>query len=815
MLIPSDFLTLAVFPVLVGPLQTLLALLPAILLGVGSMVMAIFRPGGFVRLVRFVWRQKLFLGTVAAIVIAVPYGLPARLVQGRPANSVFDTRAGTNWDASRGSPRHLGRGPGIDDATAPGTIWTNARDKTVLSSPAITGDHILFSTATDIGPFSPEGRGAIVCVDAHSGKEVWRYAPDNHRATFSSPVVSGTSVVCGEGLHQVEDARITCLDLGTGRLRWEFRTKSHVESTPAIADGRVFVGAGSDGFYCLSLDPDSAGQPQVLWHAPAEDFADCESSPAVADGVVYFGLGEGGAAICALQAETGKLLWKLPTQFPVFAPPTIADGKLYIAAGNGNYVQSAADLLHMKLQMMKEEGSNEQQLVEARERLKPIGVVSCIDLATRNVDWTFSAGDAILGAIACTMDSLYFGSRDGNLYRLSRSGELLGKYDLHEPLISSPAIGLKHVYCTTNSGRLFCLDQSSMKPVWDVTLGIGAAFSSSPTLAHGHIYIGTAQDGLRCVGRPGAPEPAVWNQGERGGSVDGVPIPETSTDLWSYPAEDDRTFVVTAPLMILDGSLYAAGDASGQTRLVKLDLDPTPTRDRLVWSREFENRVRFAPAGCGERICIVEDCSRIHCLSTGNGKPHWSLPLVGMSAMKTWIDRDTRGAGITLDRSRVFVWTDRHFLSCFDLDDGDLNWDLTIQGHHPDIDLGRVGFGVPALSGDLVVTMHVSAAEPRKEDLPTLTRLIVQDAMTGIELWQLESADAPIAGPIVEGNEIHIPVRDGTIVRRITDGMLLRHQAAVPSDADNTRRFPTVSFGGRAYEVTDSGRIVCRGAASP
>ena len=69
--------------------------------------------------------------------------------------------------------------------------------------------------------------------------EVWRYAPDNYRATFSSPVVQGNFVVCGEGLHQVDDARVTCLNVGSGERRWEFRTLSHVESTPAISQGCV------------------------------------------------------------------------------------------------------------------------------------------------------------------------------------------------------------------------------------------------------------------------------------------------------------------------------------------------------------------------------------------------------------------------------------------------------------------------------------------------------------------------------------------------------------------------------------------------
>ena len=61
----------------------------------------------------------------------------------------------------------------------------------------------------------------------------------------------------------------------------------------------------------------------------------------------------------AVQIETGELLWKVSTPYPVFAPPTIADGKLFIATGNGNYIQSTADLLEMKLQILRDDGATE------------------------------------------------------------------------------------------------------------------------------------------------------------------------------------------------------------------------------------------------------------------------------------------------------------------------------------------------------------------------------------------------------------------------------------------------------------------------
>jgi outer membrane protein assembly factor BamB len=828
----SGLPTIAVFPVLVGPLQTLLALLPAILLGAGSMVFAIFRPGGFARLLRFLWRQKLFLATVVGIVYAWQAGLPARLIGGQSSRiTPVQTATGTNWECDRGGSHRLGRGPGNTDATSQGVVWSNLRDKTVLSSVAVSGDRVYYSTATDIGPFSPQGRGAIVCVDAGTGEEVWRYAPDNYRATFSSPVVSGNNLVCGEGLHQVDDARVTCLDARTGERRWEFRTRSHVESTAAIDGNRVFIGAGSDGFYCLAIDPDSAGQAQVLWHLESKDFPDCESSPAIGDGVVYFGLGEGGNAVCAVKAESGELLWKLATPYPVFGSPTLVDGKLFVATGNGNYVQSATDLLAMKLQLLRDDGASEAELAAARERFKPVGEVWCIDLATQAAVWKFITGDAILGSIACgdtTDEAIYFGSRDGHVYRVSMSGQLLSKSNLNEPIVASPALGRQHVYCSTLSGRLYCLDRISLKPVWDSSLGTGTTFSSSPTLANGHIYIGTAQNGLRCIGYPGETKPPMWTNGERGGSADDTPVPEAPELLWQYPDAESSPFVATAPLMPLDGAVYVAGTRGGRSELIKLDPMPEESAPRQVWSRHFEGAITVAPVGCGERLCVIETNANVailhlRCLSAIDGQDLGSHEIPGPS------NRD-QGAhdsqGLSLDHRAVYTWTVDGCLSCFDLMTGDPRWIQNRQEH--DVE----GFATPVLSDNIIFALshrRVIADESLIDQKGSssitkrLPRLSAIDAFTGVELWRVALPELPLGSPQADAQELLIPHQQHIAVYSMIDGTLLRRQgltetplASLPKTMDLGKSItPAIAIKGRVLYATDQGRIVCVGAASP
>ena len=819
-------LTLAVFPVLVGPLQTLLALLPAILLGLGSMVFAVFKPGGFKKLIRFVWRQKYFLAVTSAIIVLFKYEIQPRLTSARISKSQASEELSSNWSTALGGAHRLSRGPGEIDATSPGVVWQNSRDATVLSSPCVAGNLVIFSTATDIGPFTPEGRGAIVCVDAHSGTEVWRYAPSNYRATFSSPVVSGDTVVCGEGLHQVEDARVTCLNLRTGERQWEFRTRSHVESTAAIADGRVFIGAGSDGFYCLAVEPDPQGQARVLWHLDASDYPDCESSPVVVDDVVYFGLGEGGNAVCAVQAETGQLLWKLPTPYPVFAPPTIADGKLFLSTGNGNYVQSASDLLAMKLQILKDDGATEQQLAEAAEKHKAVGEVWCVDLATHTSLWKFSTSDAVLGAIAFDSGDVYFGSRDRHIYKLSKHGQLIASYDLPAPMVSSPAVGTKHVYCTTTNGRLICLNDN-LKPVWDSGLGPGETFSSSPVTAHGHVYIGTARQGLQCLGKPGLPPVPVWNRGEIGGSADDIPIPQDGTELWHFPSEDQSQILVTAPMMPLQDSLFAAGIQDGQTKLVRLKIKTADETNRLVWSKGFAGRIVAPLVGIGETICVAEEATddstlTLHAISVSDGTIRWSHPV-----KKTSHQSRVLGAplfhGIAINQDRIYFWRDKGALSCLDLAHGKELWSQP-PTNLPDTALNNgsseSGWGVPTVAADLLFVLTTTEADSRSFTLSAM------DAESGTTLWRKALDVPPTSSPIVDGLQVMLQNGSSAALYDIVDGRFLRSVAA--SDVSAWRRLvnpdesmfgklvaPVVGAKGHAMFATDRGKIVCFGSESP
>jgi len=86
--------------------------------------------------------------------------------------------------------------------------------------------------------------------------------------------------------------------------RWSFRTGDYVFSSPAVANGVVYVGSDDRTVYALD-----AATGAKRWSFRTGESVD--SSPAVANGVVYVGSDDG--TVYALDAATGAKRWSFRT----------------------------------------------------------------------------------------------------------------------------------------------------------------------------------------------------------------------------------------------------------------------------------------------------------------------------------------------------------------------------------------------------------------------------------------------------------------------------------------------------------------------
>ncbi|MDP6505235.1 MAG: hypothetical protein QF886_16550, partial [Planctomycetota bacterium] len=82
----TDPVPIAVIPVLMGPLQVLLALVPVILAALGSALLALFRPQGMKLLLRLLWRLKIPLLVMAGFIWGTAKAIEALASERNPVN---------------------------------------------------------------------------------------------------------------------------------------------------------------------------------------------------------------------------------------------------------------------------------------------------------------------------------------------------------------------------------------------------------------------------------------------------------------------------------------------------------------------------------------------------------------------------------------------------------------------------------------------------------------------------------------------------------------------------------------------------------
>ncbi|HUT10723.1 MAG TPA: PQQ-binding-like beta-propeller repeat protein [Thermoguttaceae bacterium] len=737
--LPSEPYSLAPFAVIlvVAPiLPVIAAVLLGVLVAVGGVLVSMFRPRAILGGIKLLWRLKLSVALVAVVGAGGVWAALALWPQ-KPTEPVEQAETGSDWPLFRGGLARTGAVPWTAQPNRPAIHWI-FRDGSVgfYSSPAVVGNRVYVASETP-PVFKGVGSGEIYCFDADTGQVAWHKAPKGYQATFSSPSVRGDYLVCGEGLHDTENARVICMDLRPGHegeILWTYQTDSHVECSPVIHNGRVYIGAGDDGYYCFDLQPGADGQAQLVWHAPGEEFPDAETSLAAAGENVYAGLGVGGKAICVLDAKTGQLKHRIETEYPVFGPPAIVDGKLYIAMGNGDYINKA-----------------EEQTPPTR----PAGAVWCVDLATFEVDWRFTQiGRTVLGAVAVEGDELYFGSRDGFLYCLGKDGKLIDKYDTHSPLITSPAVTRDYVYVVTDSGWLYCLDRRTMELAWEMKIAAQPLLVSSPAVARGRVYVGTQNDGFLCVGQAAEENrAALWpcrlGGPERGGNADDSPLPKVGALHWQFPKDQEGTDKarVVAPAAVMGDSLFVplagGGKPSGVACLpAHADSQATP---EPRWIYETANDVHLSPAVLDDTLIVVDGQGDaeppqtdrfLHGLDVATGEPRWRFPVAeGASGVFLCTDEE------------IYVQDQPEAISCV--------YRLGLKAWSRP--LGRLE-RPPAATDSMLVAAVV--------DPPGL---VAMDRPSGRRLWHVRLDATPRTPPVVIRSTIYLGTAAGLEARSLAN----------------------------------------------
>ncbi len=289
---------------------------------------------------------------------------------------------------------------------------------------------------------------------------------------------------------------LVALDLATGKLRWKYQAGNPIgESSPAVARDTVFVG-DTDGILHAVRSKDGTR----LWTFKTD--AEIKSSPVVVDTTVLVGSYDG--HLYALDAATGKLKWKFETDGPVHATPAVRDGVVYIAGCDESFRGVSIADGKQVFQLAAGANTAASPLIEGDRAYFGTfnNEVLAFDLRAKKILWRYENPDRqfpFYSSGAFANGRVIVGSRDKLVHAIdAASGKKAWTFTARARVDSSAAIAGGRVYIGSSDGRLYVLDAAGGQKQWE--FDTGAPLTASPAIASGKVVIGSGDGVVYCFG---------------------------------------------------------------------------------------------------------------------------------------------------------------------------------------------------------------------------------------------------------------------------------------------------------------------------
>lgn len=366
---------------------------------------------------------------------------------------------------------------------------------------------------------------------------LWSYQlAGRSRGIFSSP-----AVVDGSVYFTARDRRLYCLDADTGFLQWKSEPLgddwdtdyptgfdgNKWDSSPAVAEGMVYVGARDGSCYAFS----TSGYP--AWATPLPTDQVVVASPLYVDGKLFVASGD--------LSNSAKLWWLNPgdglivasvllgsnIEVMVASPAMFSPNRVLVAAGiNQLVVEVLPKELHIEafsydtacFVRSSPAVSNSRIYLGDGSASWPSGL-ACLDSVLRP-EWTAGdAGEWTCGTAAVHLDRIWVPGGTGGIgltdiycvEDMGSSGVIVWEMNLDADRLEgkpvSPAVAGNSVFMAvtrpssspTIRSVLVRLNAENGDIIQEFDLGPGKVLSS-PAIWDGKVYIGTADGRLLCFG---------------------------------------------------------------------------------------------------------------------------------------------------------------------------------------------------------------------------------------------------------------------------------------------------------------------------
>jgi outer membrane protein assembly factor BamB len=300
------------------------------------------------------------------------------------------------------------------------TIWRYYAGSLVEFPPSIGYGRLYFSTNS----------GLLTAVNLKTGKPAWTY--DSHRCVAASPAIGtrerGTIYAVFLNNRPCNatqgDGEVIAFAAGFGKIRWR-KTIGPSESSPLLVGDRLYVGDWRGDVWAID-----ARTGRTVWRFHTNGAV--KGGVAASGGRLYVGSYDG--HVYCLSSD-GKLIWRAAAQ-PLllgngnfYATPAVAYDRVYIGSTDGKVYSFGAQ--------------------------------------TGRLRWSHSTGGYVYASAAVWNGLVLTGSYDGHFYAFdAATGDVRWSFDAHGEISGSATVIGNVVYFATLRRRTYALDARTGKLLW-------------------------------------------------------------------------------------------------------------------------------------------------------------------------------------------------------------------------------------------------------------------------------------------------------------------------------------------------------------
>jgi outer membrane protein assembly factor BamB len=283
-----------------------------------------------------------------------------------------------------------------------------------------------------------------------------------------------------------------------GAVRWQAETdlvSNGIHGTPAVADGRVYVGAYDGRMYAFEVETGDE-----LWNVKLG--GSIGSSPLYYDGQIVIAVeyADPEGKMFALDAETGDITWDEPEHRPTDHPhatPAVDPSRGYMVCGSNDGYLYCWSLPDLEFEWRFATDPPEEGDIKG-----PIAIYDGaaffgswdhkfyrVDLETGTEDWSYDTGHLCMSGpgIDPRVHTVFMGSHDDNLYALdASSGEVFWQFETDDWITGCPTICKDRILVGSKDETLYAVEKATGDEVWRVEND--GVVTSTPRVIDGAIY---------------------------------------------------------------------------------------------------------------------------------------------------------------------------------------------------------------------------------------------------------------------------------------------------------------------------------------